>query len=101
MKGGTKVPPFSFLAAAWKEDRHDRTRSAQPSAVASSDVPAYGVVIENPGRALRLRFDEATITALLSIAWWNWPVEMVTQHLAATRGADIAALQAATQDQTL
>lgn len=70
-------------------------------AVVGSDVPPYGVVVGNPGRVLRLRFDETTIAALLSVGWWNWPVEKVTQHLAAIRGADIAALQAAAQDQTL
>ncbi|GGE33496.1 streptogramin A acetyl transferase [Agaricicola taiwanensis] len=64
-------------------------------AVVGSDVPPYAIVAGNPGRVLRTRFDPATIDELLSIAWWNWPPETITEHLAAIRGANIAALRAA------
>lgn len=68
-------------------------------AVVGSDVPAYAVAVGNPARVLRLRFAEDVIAELLDMAWWNWPVEAITEHLAAIRGADIAALKRAAKRQ--
>ncbi len=65
------------------------------NAVVASDVPPFAVVVGNPARVVKLRFDEDTIDRLLEIAWWNWPVEKITRHLAAIRGADLGALEAA------
>ncbi|MBP7242582.1 CatB-related O-acetyltransferase [Amaricoccus sp.] len=64
-------------------------------AVVSGDVPPYAIALGNPARVLRLRFDAATIAALLRFAWWDWPVERITAALGAIRGADIAALERA------
>ncbi|POF34483.1 CatB-related O-acetyltransferase [Roseibium marinum] len=64
--------------------------------VVASDVPPYAIVVGNPGRVMRLRFDEDTIERLLEIAWWNWPAEKITRHLGAIRGADLARLEQAT-----
>jgi virginiamycin A acetyltransferase len=50
-------------------------------AVAGSDVPPYGIVVGNPARLIRRRFSEEEIARLLRIAWWNWPVEMITEHV--------------------
>lgn len=61
--------------------------------VVSADVPPYAIVAGNPARVLRRRFDDATVAALLDIAWWNWPVERITQHLPQIMGADLAALR--------
>jgi len=63
------------------------------SAVVSGEIAPYTIVAGNPARAVRQRFDDDTINALLDIAWWNWPVEHVVQHEAAICGADIAALR--------
>jgi virginiamycin A acetyltransferase len=49
-------------------------------AVVSRDVPPYGIVAGNPARLVRSRFDEADVARLLSAAWWDWPVELVTTH---------------------
>lgn len=57
------------------------------------DVPAYSVVGGNPARVLRRRFDESTIEALLRVAWWDWPTDLIEDNIAAISGADIAALQ--------
>lgn len=62
--------------------------------VVASDVPPYSVVVGNPGVVVRLRFDEATIKRLLSVAWWDWPVDRITRYLPEIRGADIDALEA-------
>lgn len=48
-------------------------------AVVAKDVPPYAVVVGNPARVIRYRFDEQTIADLLEIAWWNWPDERVAQ----------------------
>jgi virginiamycin A acetyltransferase len=61
-------------------------------AVVARDVPPYAVVVGNPGQIKRLRFDEPTVARLLTIRWWDWPVEKIMANLAAIRGADIDAL---------
>jgi virginiamycin A acetyltransferase len=63
--------------------------------VVSRDVAPYAIVAGNPAREVRRRFDDATVAALLDIAWWDWPAEKIGRHLGAIRGADLAALQAA------
>ncbi|WP_049652981.1 CatB-related O-acetyltransferase [Kitasatospora sp. MY 5-36] len=50
-------------------------------AVVTSDVPAYGVVGGNPGKLIKKRFEDADIDRLARIAWWDWPVEAVTEHV--------------------
>lgn len=47
-------------------------------AVVSRDVPPYAVVVGNPGRVVRYRFDEALIARLLASRWWTlapWQLE--------------------------
>lgn len=63
--------------------------------VVSHDVPAYAVAAGDPAKVAKMRFDPATVRRLLSVAWWNWPVEKITQNLDAVRGADIDRLEAA------
>jgi virginiamycin A acetyltransferase len=50
-------------------------------AVVASDVPPYGTVGGNPARLIRRRFSDADVDRLLRIAWWNWPIEMITEHV--------------------
>lgn len=64
-------------------------------AVVSRDVPPYAVVAGNPAEIRKRRFDDETVAALLQIAWWNWPPEKTTRHVAAIQGADVQALRAA------
>ncbi|MBD3652810.1 Vat family streptogramin A O-acetyltransferase [Kangiella sp.] len=63
--------------------------------VVTSDVPAYSVVGGNPAKVLKLRFNEVTIEKLLSIAWWNWSAEKITENLEAIVNSDIEALSKA------
>lgn len=42
-------------------------------AMIARDVPGYAIVVGNPGKIVRMRFDEAAIIKLEGIAWWNWP----------------------------
>jgi virginiamycin A acetyltransferase len=52
------------------------------------------VVGGNPARVIKRRFDDATIAALEEIAWWDWPVEKITNALPAITGGDVEALRA-------
>ncbi len=58
------------------------------------DVPPYTVAGGNPATALKQRFSEDVVADLQAIAWWDWPIEEITQHLAAITAADVDALKA-------
>lgn len=47
------------------------------NAVVSKDVEPYMVVAGVAAKPLRPRFDEATITRLLDVCWWEWPIETI------------------------
>jgi virginiamycin A acetyltransferase len=67
-------------------------------AVVSGEVPPYAVVVGNPGRVVRRRFDDDTITSLLRIRWWDWPAEKITRHVALLRAGNIDALERAASE---
>lgn len=46
-------------------------------AVVAKDVPPYAIVVGNPARIIRYRFDEKTIQKLQAIAWWDWPEDEI------------------------
>ena len=49
--------------------------------VVTKDVPAWQIVVGNPGRILRPRFADPGLAAELErIAWWNWPEETLKKH---------------------
>lgn len=47
--------------------------------VVAKDVEPYAVVVGNPGKMIKKRFDEATIKALLEIRWWDWDEERINE----------------------
>lgn len=49
-------------------------------AVVFKDVPAYAVVVGNPGRVVRHRFDPDTIAALLEERWWERDIDELRGH---------------------
>jgi virginiamycin A acetyltransferase len=63
--------------------------------VVTADVPAYSVVGGNPAKIIKYRFDEHTVNQLLTIAWWDWSAEKITENLEAIVGCDLAILRAA------
>lgn len=58
------------------------------------DVPAYSVVGGNPATVLKQRFPDDVAAQLQALAWWDWPIEIITRHLGAIAAADIGALKA-------
>ncbi|MCB1388932.1 MAG: CatB-related O-acetyltransferase [Rhodobacteraceae bacterium] len=64
-------------------------------AVVARDVPPYSLVAGNPARVVRMRFEPATIQRLLSLAWWEWPIDAILAALPALESVDIGALEAA------
>jgi phosphonate metabolism protein (transferase hexapeptide repeat family) len=49
-------------------------------AVVTKDVPPYAVVVGNPARILKYRFDEETIQKLLKIKWWDWSEALIRER---------------------
>ena len=49
------------------------------SSVVAKDVPPYAIVVGNPARIIKYRFDAETIAALQRIKWWNWPEEKIVE----------------------
>jgi len=64
-------------------------------AVVARDVPAYAVVVGNPARVVRLRFDEATVEALIAARWWERPRGGLVPLLPLLLSGDAAGLLAA------
>ncbi len=63
-------------------------------AVVTRDVPPYGIATGVPAVTERFRFDPGTIAALLRIAWWDWPDDVIADNVAALTSTDIKAFVA-------
>lgn len=63
--------------------------------VVTKDVPPYAIVAGNPAKVVSMRFDDATIERLLKVAWWDWPMEKITENIRAIMAGDVADLEAA------
>lgn len=50
-------------------------------AVVARDVAPYSVVVGNPAKVIRKRFDDETIGKLLKIKWWNWDFQKVKANV--------------------
>ena len=50
-------------------------------AVVAKDVPDYAIVVGNPGRVIKYRFDQNTIDLLLRVAWWNWDDDRIRSEI--------------------
>ncbi len=50
-------------------------------AVVTKDVPDYAIVVGNPARIVRQRFEDDVASSLRAIAWWDWPHHELRQAL--------------------
>ena len=62
-------------------------------AVVTKNVPPYTIVGGVPAKAIRKRFSEDTIAALLAMEWWDWPEEKIKQHITDIQSGQIENLQ--------
>ncbi|HEY4130059.1 MAG TPA: Vat family streptogramin A O-acetyltransferase [Gemmatimonadaceae bacterium] len=60
--------------------------------VVVSDVPAYTIVGGNPAKPIKQRFAASDVARLESLAWWDWSIETITQHLDVIVSGDVDAL---------
>lgn len=61
--------------------------------VVVSDVPSYTIVGGNPAKPIKQRFSPEAVATLNKIAWWDWPIEKITEHLEQIVSGDIGTLQ--------
>jgi acetyltransferase-like isoleucine patch superfamily enzyme len=45
----------------------------------TKNVAPYSIIGGNPARQIRFRFPEDKVTALLEIAWWDWPLPKIEE----------------------
>jgi acetyltransferase-like isoleucine patch superfamily enzyme len=62
--------------------------------VVSKDVEDYCIVVGNPARVVRKRFDNLHIAFLQKLQWWNWPLETISRAAPILCSADFDKLKA-------
>ncbi|MEV5612373.1 CatB-related O-acetyltransferase [Streptomyces sp. NPDC052225] len=62
-------------------------------AVLTDDVPPYAIVGGNPARVIRSRFEPSVVERLVELAWWDWPLETVTEHVRLIMSGSVEALE--------
>ncbi|WP_408630276.1 CatB-related O-acetyltransferase [Amycolatopsis mongoliensis] len=62
-------------------------------AVVVDDVPAYGIVGGNPAKLIRRRYSDADVDRLLAVAWWDWPLQHITDHVRAIMSGGVDDLE--------
>jgi len=58
-------------------------------AIVAKDVPPYAVIVGNPSRIVKYRFEPAIVERLLNVAWWDWSDESIDKHLPFLLSTDI------------
>ena len=59
------------------------------NSVVGSDVAPYTIVVGNPAKALRKRFDDELIELLLQFKWWDRRVEEINTLIPILTGSDL------------
>ena len=66
IKGGVKIGHGTVIGA---------------HAVVTKDIEPYSIVVGNPARVVRKRFDDATIEKLLELKWWDYSDELLKEKV--------------------
>jgi virginiamycin A acetyltransferase len=61
--------------------------------VVTKDVPPYAIVGGNPAKIIRKRFSDFDIERLLTLAWWDWDFDKISQHVKHLTGNNLDALE--------
>lgn len=62
-------------------------------ALVAKDVSPYAIVGGNPAKEIRKRYNEEDIDYLLSLKWWDWPIEKITEHVRLLTGSFLEELR--------
>ncbi len=63
------------------------------NSLVSKDVPPYCIVVGNPIKNIRKRFDDETIEFLLQLQWWNWSDEKIFANIELLCDGDITKIK--------
>jgi hypothetical protein len=58
--------------------------------IVTKDIPPYAIVVGNPGKVIKYRFDEKTINQLIEIKWWDLPIEKIKAKFSAFKNENIS-----------
>lgn len=50
-------------------------------AIVGGHVEPYSVVVGNPAKEIKKRFDDYYIRKLMTMEWWNWPIDIIKKNL--------------------
>ena len=64
------------------------------AAVVTRDVPDYAIVGGNPATLIKRRYSADDVRALIELAWWDWPIDVITTHLRTIADGSVADLRA-------
>jgi acetyltransferase-like isoleucine patch superfamily enzyme len=62
-------------------------------AVVAKDIAPYSIVVGNPAREVKKRFDDETIEYLLELKWWDWEEDKVNGAAEILMSGDFAKLK--------
>lgn len=62
-------------------------------AVVTKDVPPYTIAGGVPAKAIRKRYSEETIAALLELKWWDWPEDQIARNIHAIQTGNLKQLR--------
>jgi virginiamycin A acetyltransferase len=83
---------YSALVLPGVEIGHGAVVAA--ASVVARDVPPYAIVAGNPARVIRTRYSDEDVARLLRAAWWDWPIDVVTEHARTIMTGTAAELEA-------
>lgn len=49
--------------------------------IITRDVSPYSIMVGNPAKEIKKRFNDDVINKLLEIQWWNWPEEKIRKNI--------------------
>ena len=67
--------------------------------VVGSDVPPYTIVVGDPAKKLRQRFDDELVGLLLRWKWWDKPIEEIDSLIPLLTNGDLNAVRAEIEKQ--
>ena len=68
------------------------------ASVVRGSIPPYSIVIGNPGRVIRTRFDERIVSRFLSVRWWDLHDDVVDHLIPKLLGNDLLAFLLAAEE---